>query len=31
MNIITLFISIVFSIWIWGFAIYGMIVYFLGR
>ncbi len=30
MNIITLFVSIIFTIWIWVFSIYGMGVYFLG-
>jgi hypothetical protein len=30
MKITTLFVAIVFSIWIWGFSIYGMGVYFLG-
>jgi hypothetical protein len=28
MNIITLFVSIVFSIWFWVFSLYGMICYF---
>jgi hypothetical protein len=30
MNIITLFVSIILSIWFWVFSIYGMMVYFLG-
>ena len=30
MNIITLFIGIALSIWVWVFSIYGMMVYFLG-
>jgi hypothetical protein len=30
MNIITLFVSIVISIWFWVFSIYGMMAYFLG-
>lgn len=30
MNPITLFVSIVLSIWFWMFSIYGMGVYFLG-
>ena len=30
MNIITLFVAIVLSIWFWVFSIYGMMDYFLG-
>jgi hypothetical protein len=30
MNIITLFVAIILSIWFWVFSIYGMMVYFLG-